>query len=92
MRQAFDIIKSLVLTEKSSQFEPLRKYLFWVDKKANKVEIKNAVQNIYKVKVESVNTIIAAGKLRKVRYQIGHTPDWKKAIVTLKEGNKIEVK
>ena len=67
MRQAFDIIKSLVLTEKSSQFEPLRKYLFWVDKRANKVEIKNAVQNIYKVKVESVNTIIAAGKLRKVR-------------------------
>jgi len=48
------------------------------------------VENIYKVKVESVNTFVSLGKLKKVRYQIGKTPDSKKAIVTLREGQKIE--
>ncbi|MFA5411042.1 MAG: 50S ribosomal protein L23 [Candidatus Omnitrophota bacterium] len=87
---AYDIIKSILRTEKSTVYEPQRKYLFLVDKKANKVQIKDAVEEIYKVKVEDVNTFVLQGKLKKVRYQLGRTPDSKKAIVTLKEGQKIE--
>lgn len=85
-----DTIKALIRTEKSTLAEPVGKYLFLVDRGANKIQIKRAVENIYKVKVKSVNTFISLGKLKKVRYQIGKTPDLKKAIVTLKEGQKIE--
>ncbi|KPK99124.1 MAG: hypothetical protein AMJ95_00705 [Omnitrophica WOR_2 bacterium SM23_72] len=85
-----DIIKALIRTEKSTLVEPFGKYLFLVGRSANKVQIKQAVENIYKVKVKSVNTFISLGKLKKVRYQIGKTPDLKKAIVTLQEGQKIE--
>ena len=84
-----DIIKALLRTEKSSFFEPKAKYLFLVDKTANKIQIKRAVEEIYKVKVKAVNTLISCGKLKKVRYQIGRTHDFKKAIVTIKEGQKI---
>ena len=90
MITSYDIIKALVRTEKStSLFEPQVKYLFLVSKSANKIQIKSAVEQIYKVKVKDVNTLISHGKLKKVRYQLGHTPDFKKAIVTLKEGQKI---
>ena len=58
---------------------------------ANKIEIKTAIEDIYKVKVAQVNTMIARGKLRRVRYALGKTSDWKKAIVTLREGSKIDV-
>lgn len=92
MREPRDIIMSLFRTEKGTAIEPLNKYLFWVDKKANKIEIKKAVEEIYKVKVAKVNTMIAHGKKRRVRYKEGYTPDWKKAVVTLKEGEKIEIK
>lgn len=87
---AYDIIKALVRTEKSTLQEPEGKYLFLVAKQANKIQIKRAVEDIYKVKVKNVNTVIASGKLKRVRYQLGRTPDSKKAIVTLKEGQKIE--
>ncbi|MDD2689242.1 MAG: 50S ribosomal protein L23 [Candidatus Omnitrophica bacterium] len=85
-----DIIKSLIKTEKSTVYEPEGKYLFLVHNAANKLEIKHAVEEIYKVKVKNVNTFISMGKLKRVRYQLGRTPDLKKAIVTLKEGQKIE--
>lgn len=91
MISSHDIIKSLLRTEKSTLYEPEGKYLFLVSKSANKILIKRAVEEIYKVKVKDVNTFISSGKLRKVRYQLGRTPDVKKAIVTLKEGQKIEV-
>ena len=87
---SYDIIITLLRTEKSTQLEPARKYLFLVDKKANKVQIKKAVEEIYKVKVSSVNTKISPGKLRVVRREAGYEPDKKTALVTLKEGNKIE--
>lgn len=90
MLTSYDIIKALIRTEKSSLYEPGRKYLFIVDKVSNKIQIKRAVEEIYKVKVKDVNTFISAGKLRRVRYQLGKTADTKKAIVTLKEGQKIE--
>ncbi len=85
------VIKAILRTEKSSIYQPLAKYLFLVENKANKIQIKRAVEELYKVKVKDVNTFISVGKLRKVRYQLGKTPDLKKAVVTLKEGQKIEV-
>lgn len=90
MESSYEIIKSLLRTEKSSLNEPKGKYLFLVNKAANKLQIKRAVEEIYKVKVAQVNTLISAGKLKKVRYQLGMTPQLKKALVTLKEGQKIE--
>jgi len=91
MNSVHDIIRALIRTEKSTiEHEPQNKYLFLVNKSSNKIQIKRAVEEIYKVKVKAVNTFVSLGKLKKVRYQLGKTPDFKKAIVTLKEGQKIE--
>ena len=87
---AYDIIKALLRTEKATVYEPDGKYLFMVNKTANKIQIKKAVEELYKVKVKDVNTFISIGKMKKVRYQLGKTPDVKKAVVTLEEGQKIE--
>jgi large subunit ribosomal protein L23 len=65
--------------------------VFEVYKSANKTEIKKAIELVYKVKVKDVNTMIMSGKWRKVRFKPGKTPDWKKAIVTLRKGDKIDV-
>lgn len=88
---AYDIVKSILKTEKSTLSEPEGKYLFLVDKMANKIQIKQAVEEIYKVKVKDVNTFVSVGKLKLVRHELGRTPDVKKAVVTLREGQKIEV-
>jgi len=90
MMYASSIIKALIRTEKSTVSEPAGKYLFLVVNSANKIQIKQAVESLYKVKVKGVNTFISMGKLKKVRYQLGRTPDLKKAVVTLKEGQKID--
>jgi len=87
----YGVIKSLIRTEKATSLEPVNKYLFLIEKKANKIQVKRAVEETYKVKVRDVNTFIAPGKLKKVRYQLGKTPDTKKAWVTLKTGQKIEI-
>lgn len=91
MKNSHDIVKGLLRTEKGADMMSLSKYLFWVDTKANKVEIRNAVESIYKVKVDKVNTMNVKGKPKRVRYTVGMTSGWKKAVVTLKEGNKIDV-
>ena len=91
MKDAYSVVLSPLRTEKGSNLLPFNKYIFWVDRDANKIEIKNAVQEIYKVKVEKVNTVTARGKKRRVRYVEGKTPDWNKAIVTLKQGEKIDM-
>ncbi|MDP2929881.1 MAG: 50S ribosomal protein L23 [Candidatus Omnitrophota bacterium] len=91
MKDPHDIVKGMLRTEKGADMMRFGKYLFWVDKKANKVEIRNAVENIYKVKVGQVNTINVKGKPKRVRYTTGMTSGWKKAVVTLKEGSKIDV-
>ena len=91
MREPHRIIVSPVITEKSTTAgEKHRKYSFHVEKGANKIEIRRAVEKLFKVNVTKVNVISMRGKLRRVRYQRGKTPDWKKAIVTVKEGQKIE--
>ena len=91
MLTSYDVIKSLVRTEKGTVLETDRKYLFEVSTSSNKIEIKKAVEEIYKVKVEAVNIMIVPGKAKRVRSQLGQSPDWKKAIVKLREGQKIEV-
>lgn len=91
MITCYDIIKNLVRTEKGTMLEPLNQYVFHVAPIANKVEIKKSIEEIYKVKVESVNTSWVRGKLKRVRQQPGSTTPWKKAIVKLKEGSKIEI-
>lgn len=91
MRLAEDVIINMLRTEKGSGLMAQNKYLFKVETKANKIEIKNAVQKLYKVEVDSVNIISVKGKKKRVRYQQGYTSGWKKAVVTLKPNNQIEV-
>ena len=89
---AHTIIKSPVITEKSTDLTgKYNKYSFAVDGRANKIEVKRAVEELFKVKVIKANTIRMRGKQRRVRFRQGKTPDWKKAIVTLREGDKIEL-
>ncbi len=88
---AFEIIKTVRVTEKGTrQASNLNKYTVVADRRANKPEIKQAVQELFKVKVLQVNTMNVRGKPRRQRQPAeGKTSDWKKAIVTLKEGDKI---
>ncbi len=92
MYSPYDIIKTLIHSEKGARLESDSCYQFLVDNKATKVDIKRAVEKIYKVKVEDVNTVVVHGKMKRVRQQIGKQPDWKKAFVRLAKGQKIEVK
>ena len=91
MKHPQDIVKSMIRTEKGSVMMAEGKYIFWVDTSSNKIEIKSAIESIYKVKVSGVNTVMMRGKSKRVRYAVGKTPDWKKAIVTLKKGEKIDI-
>jgi len=88
---AFEIIKTVRLTEKGTrQGEEYNQYTVVADRRATKPQIRQAVQELFKVKVASVNTMMVHGKARRQRtHQAGKSPDWKKAIVTLKEGDKI---
>ncbi len=87
----FEVIKTVRLTEKGTrQSEKYNQYTVVADRRANKAEIRQAVQELFKVKVTKVNTLNVRGKLRRQRtYQAGQAPGWKKAIVTLKDGDKI---
>ncbi len=91
MAKQYDIVKALIRTEKGTTLEPNRQYLFEVDRRATKVDIRKSIETIYKVKVQDINTCIVPGKRKRVRQILGYTPDWKKAVVTLQEGHKIEV-
>ena len=83
--------KPLILTEKGSALrEDHNKYLFEVDRRANKIEIKNAVESLFNVNVADVNTLIVRGRFRRMGRGHAKTQNWKKAIVTLKEGESIE--
>ena len=78
-----DIIIKPIITEKSNDGIQTGKYTFQVAKKATKIQIANAVQTLFGVRVLNVNTMIVKGKTKRVRYVEGKTPDWKKAIVTI---------
>lgn len=91
-RTARDIILRPIVTEKSVSLSQENKYTFAVDPKSNKCEIRSAIEHIFKVKVLKVNTLNVKGKPKRWgrRFE-GHKSDWKKAVVTLKEGDKIEI-
>ena len=87
----YDIVKEPIITEKSMQLkETFNKYTFKVSKTANKIEIKNAIEALFNVKVLSVNTINVAPKTKRVGKYEGKTSAYKKAIVKLADGNKID--
>ena len=88
---AFEVIKTVRLTEKGTrQGEKFNQYTVVADRRANKTEIRQAVQELFKVKVTKINTLNVRGKARRQRTsQAGRAPSWKKAIVTLKDGDKI---
>jgi len=86
-----DIVRSLLRTEKGTSLLPQNQYVLWVDIKANKLQIRKATEEIYKVHVEAVNTMKVKGKAKRVRHKLGYTSNWKKAIVTLKQGDTIEI-
>ena len=86
-----EIIKAPVVTEKTNNLASENVYVFKVDKKANKTQIKMAIEKQWKVKVESVNTVNAQAKKRRVGKYTGYTASYKKAYVKLKEGSTIEL-
>jgi large subunit ribosomal protein L23 len=90
---SFDIVKTVRLTEKGTrQGEKFNQYTVVADRRATKPQIRTAVQELFKVKVVKINTLNVRGKFRRQRTaQAGQAPDWKKAIVTLKEGDKISL-
>lgn len=91
MKLAREIIIKPVATEKSVDLMQENKYCFRVAKDANKIEIKNAIEEIFKVTVINVNTVNVHGKMKRMGRTQGKTASWKKAVVTLREGDSIEV-
>ena len=85
---AYDIIIKPVVTERSMENMESKRYTFKVDTRANKSEIKKAVETIFGVKVKQVNTLNITGKKKRMGANVGKRPDWKKAIVTLTEDSK----
>lgn len=91
MTNPYDIIKTLIHSEKGSRLEDKGCYQFYVSNNASKIDIRNAVEKIYKVKVRDVNTVVVGGKMKRIRMQLGRQPDWKKAFVQLEANQKIEI-
>jgi large subunit ribosomal protein L23 len=90
MNDAHSILRLPVITEKSTfEKEKLQTLTFKVARTANKIEIKKAVEHVFKVKVASVRTANFHGKIRRQGRYAGRKPDWKKAFVTLKKGEKM---
>jgi large subunit ribosomal protein L23 len=88
-----DIILRPVITEHASALQGLEEpqYVFHVAPSANKIEIRQAVESIFSVKVVNVNTVIRKGKQRRLRFRLGRRPNTKRAIVTLAAGQKIDI-
>ncbi|MDY2625376.1 MAG: 50S ribosomal protein L23 [Coriobacteriales bacterium] len=90
-KDAHTIIIRPVITERSTDMMELNRYTFEVAKNANKIEVAKAIEQLFDVKVVKVNTLMVKPKPKRVRYQLGYTRTWKKAVVTLKEGDTIEL-
>lgn len=95
MKDPWQIIRRPILSDKGYRLmETRNQYLFEVAKEATKIEIKEAIETIYakkKIEVEKVRTMRVKGKMRRIRYKQGRRRSWKKAIVTLREGDNIEL-
>lgn len=88
--RALSLIKSPLMTEKSTNLNQFNKYSFIVSKDSNAFEIKQAIESIFKVKVQKINTLVIRGKVKSFKGSIGTKKDIKKAIITLVEGNTID--
>ena len=88
MKSPYDIIKRPIITEQSMERVADKVYVFEVDKTANKIEIRQAIEEIFGVKVAKVNTINVLGKEERMGAHVGFRPDFKKAIVQLKKDSK----
>jgi large subunit ribosomal protein L23 len=89
--EMYRVIRAPLITEKGTLVgETSNQVVFKVDRRANKVEIRRAVETLFKVKVADVRTVNVLGKMRRVRRSLGKRPDWKKAYVTLAEGHRID--
>ena len=92
MKDPYSIVKRPLITEKGMNIAGFGKYAFEVDITSNKIEIAEAVHKIFSVDVVKVNTLRVKGKSKRMgRYPEGKTPDWKKAYVTLKAGQRIDI-
>lgn len=89
--KAYDIIRSPVITEKATLLSEANQVVFNVSKDATKPDIKRAVESLFGVKVKAVNTILRKGKLKRFRGRLGKQSDNKRAIVTLEDGQSIDV-
>jgi large subunit ribosomal protein L23 len=90
MKNLYEVIKRPILTEKTtSQKGEENKVTFEVDKRANKIEVRTAIEKIFKVKVVDVHTMVIPGKVKRIGRFSGRRSDWKKAVVTLKEGEQL---
>ena len=87
------VVRKLLLTEKGTRLkEAANQYVFEVDRAANKLEIRRAVEQQFNVKVKDVNTMVRPGKAKRLRtMSYGRTPEWKRAVVTLQDGQAIEM-
>jgi large subunit ribosomal protein L23 len=92
MPQVSDVIKGIRQTEKGTRLERLRQYVLQVAKDANKIQIKQAAEARFQVSVVKVNTQVYQGKWKRLTGRWGQRADWKKAIITVAEGQKIELK
>tara|TARA_B100000989_G_C19401848_1_gene410338 strand:- start:148 stop:465 length:318 start_codon:yes stop_codon:yes gene_type:complete len=90
LERAYDIIKKPITTEKSTSLQQFNQYSFIVSKNSNSFEIKEAIEKIFKVKVNKVNTSILRGKGKTFKGQFGFRKNTKRAIVTLNEGSTID--
>ena len=90
LERAYNIIRKPITTEKSTNLQQFNQYSFIVSKDSNSLEIKSAIEKIFKVKVNKVNTSITRGKGKTFKGQYGFRKDTKRAIVTLVEGNTID--
>lgn len=85
------IIKKPVVSEKAMDLSKMNKYIFLVDPHAKSPEIKKEIESIYKVEVEAINTINRKGKIKRLGRSLGRKPAYKKAIVTIKKGQTIDI-
>ena len=90
--QYYNVVRRPVVTEKSTVMQGMRnQFTFEVADSANKSEIKKAIETLFSVKVVKVNMVTMPAKRRRVFGRPGHTPSWKKAVVTLKQGDTIDI-
>ncbi len=91
-QQFYGVVRRPIVTEKSTVLQGLRnQFTFEVQKSATKIEVKKAIETLFSVKVVAVNVITMPAKRRRVFGRPGHTPAWKKAVVTLQQGDSIDI-